>query len=79
MSPLPNIANMILTRSFNPNTAPSEFSTQWQNPSDVFNVLLILGGDIIKAALAQLAGSRITPIAFSFGQYIVLVRHSSRM
>ncbi|KAF9264208.1 hypothetical protein L218DRAFT_863521 [Marasmius fiardii PR-910] len=41
---------------------------QWQNPSDVFTVLMIVGGDIVQVALAQLASSRIiTPVAFSFG------------
>ncbi|CAA9964884.1 hypothetical protein PTMSG1_08243 [Pyrenophora teres f. maculata] len=44
-----------------------EFSAQWKNPSDVFSVLLILGGDVVARALAQLAGSGITPVAFSFG------------
>lgn len=44
-----------------------EFTEQWQNPSDVFSVLLILGGDVVARALAQLAGSGITPVAFSFG------------
>ncbi|KAJ5733528.1 hypothetical protein N7493_002314 [Penicillium malachiteum] len=44
-----------------------EFSAQWKNPSDVFSVLLILGGDVINRALAQLAGSGICPVAFSFG------------
>ncbi|KAJ6014884.1 hypothetical protein N7540_009475 [Penicillium herquei] len=50
------------------NEPPShEFSGQWKNPSDVFSVLLILGGDVINRALAQLAGSGICPVAFSFG------------
>ncbi|KAL6164520.1 hypothetical protein ACJQWK_09252 [Exserohilum turcicum] len=44
-----------------------EFSEQWKNPSDVFSVLLILGGDVVARALAQLAGSGIAPVAFSFG------------
>merc|ERR1712093_866825 len=42
-------------------------SDQWENPSDVFSVLLILGGDVVERALAQLAGSPVTPVAFSFG------------
>lgn len=45
-----------------------EFSEQWKNPSDVFSVLLILGGDVVARALAQLAGSGIAPVAFSFGK-----------
>lgn len=40
---------------------------QWTKPSDVFNVLLILGGDVITRALAQLAGSGFAPVTFSFG------------
>jgi hypothetical protein len=44
------------------------FSYQWQNPGDVFSVLLILGGDVVTSALAQLTGtSPVTPVAFSFG------------
>ncbi|KAI2742526.1 hypothetical protein DTO013E5_3546 [Penicillium roqueforti] len=41
--------------------------TQGVHPSDVFSVLLILGGDIVARALAQLAGSGLTPVTFSFG------------
>ena len=58
MSPIARALNSISSQ---------EFQAQWQNPSDVFSVLLILGGDIIRQALAQLAGSNITPVAFSFG------------
>ncbi|KAI6762455.1 hypothetical protein HG530_008435 [Fusarium avenaceum] len=54
-------------RTFNPGQSSSGFSTQWKNPGDVFSVLLILGGDVVARALAQLVGSRITPVAFSFG------------
>ncbi|KAK0462712.1 hypothetical protein IW261DRAFT_177294 [Armillaria novae-zelandiae] len=39
----------------------------WQNPSDTLSILLIIGGDVILKALAQLAGRPFTPIAFSFG------------
>ncbi|PBK87257.1 hypothetical protein ARMGADRAFT_1016762 [Armillaria gallica] len=39
----------------------------WQNPSDTLSVLLIIGGDVVLKALAQLAGRPFTPIAFSFG------------
>lgn len=67
MSPLPRISSHLLPRAFQPSRTSQAFSTQWRNPSDVFSVLLILGGDIIQQALAQLSGSRITPIAFSFG------------
>lgn len=59
----------LVRRRFDPNKAPVEFWTQWKNPGDVFSVLLILGGDVVARALAQLAGSRVTPVAFSFGIY----------
>lgn len=39
----------------------------WQNPSDTLTILLIIGGDVIIKALAQLSGRSFTPIAFSFG------------
>ncbi|KAK0201164.1 hypothetical protein DFS33DRAFT_1456339 [Desarmillaria ectypa] len=39
----------------------------WQNPSDTLSILLIIGGDVVLKALAQLAGRSFTPIAFSFG------------
>ncbi|RYP32559.1 hypothetical protein DL767_005171 [Monosporascus sp. MG133] len=42
-------------------------SAQWTNPSDILSVLLLLGPDMVKKAIAQLAGRTITPIAFSFG------------
>jgi hypothetical protein len=44
-----------------------ELQIQWQNPSDVLSVLLIIGGDIVQKALAQLSGGLLTPVAFSFG------------
>ncbi|RYP07123.1 hypothetical protein DL764_002718 [Monosporascus ibericus] len=48
--------------------ASNALSTQWIEPSDVFSVLLILGGDVIQLALASLTGGPLlTPIAFSFG------------
>ncbi|KAL7623146.1 hypothetical protein AAE478_006827 [Parahypoxylon ruwenzoriense] len=52
-----------------PETASASFLTQWTEPSDVFSVLLILGGDVIQLALAALAGGTppVTPVAFSFG------------
>ncbi|KAN0069078.1 hypothetical protein V8E54_012707 [Elaphomyces granulatus] len=48
-------------------SASNEFSDQWIHPGDVFSVLLILGGDVISRALAQLTGGFLTPVAFSFG------------
>src|SRR3954452_2543160 len=52
-----------------PASASSELSTQWAQPSEIFSILLIVGGDVIQLALAALAGDtlHITPVAFSFG------------
>lgn len=72
---------MILPRNTTPTTQMSSsnntssgtypinaFRAQWTQPGDVMSLLLILGGDVIQRALAQLAGSDlITPVAFSFG------------
>ncbi|ROV95736.1 hypothetical protein VMCG_07628 [Cytospora schulzeri] len=42
-------------------------AAQWRNPSDILSVLLLVGPDVIKSAIAQLAGRALTPVAFSFG------------
>lgn len=48
-------------------TTAGELRHQWTQPGDVFSVLLILGGDVVARALAQVAGSRSSTVAFSFG------------
>ncbi|OAG02759.1 uncharacterized protein CC84DRAFT_1061143, partial [Paraphaeosphaeria sporulosa] len=45
----------------------NQLSSQWNNPSDVLSVLLIVGGDIVQKALAQTSGGYLTPVCFSFG------------
>jgi len=40
---------------------------QFRRPSDVMSVLLLIGGEVIRRALAQLSGRTIAPVAFSFG------------
>jgi hypothetical protein len=42
-------------------------AAQWRNPNDILSVLLLVGPDVVKRAIAQLAGRAITPVAFSFG------------
>ncbi|KFZ13811.1 hypothetical protein V501_03513 [Pseudogymnoascus sp. VKM F-4519 (FW-2642)] len=70
MPPLLKTALMILRRaSFDPGLPSDEFSEQWTHPGDVFSVLLILGGDVVGRALAQVAGAGFTPVTFSFGLY----------
>ncbi|KAI1762824.1 hypothetical protein GGR53DRAFT_400198 [Hypoxylon sp. FL1150] len=50
---------------------------QWANPGDILSILLLIGGDIVQKAIAQLVGYKIrlygnrslsiAPVAFSFG------------
>ena len=63
----------------NGNIAKEELRTQWINPGDVLSLLLLIGGDIVQKAIAQLVGQTvrpfrgsnleigIAPVAFSFG------------
>ncbi|KAJ4508977.1 hypothetical protein HRR93_007513 [Exophiala dermatitidis] len=55
------------SRTFNPAQPANTFRSQWKHPGDVFTILLIIGGDVVARALAQLTGSPFTPVAFSFG------------
>ncbi|EKM55704.1 uncharacterized protein PHACADRAFT_256516, partial [Phanerochaete carnosa HHB-10118-sp] len=43
--------------------------SQWKNPTDILTILMIIGGDVVQCALAQLSAGPwlITPVAFSFG------------
>ena len=59
----------LLARAFAASAPLGELRLQWTHPSDVFSVLLLLGGDVISRALAQLAGGPVTPVTFSFGMY----------
>jgi hypothetical protein len=45
----------------------SSLRTQWVQPSNVLVVVMIIGGDAVQGALAQLSGGFFTPVAFSFG------------
>ena len=53
--------------NFHPTLSANGFRDQWIHPGDVFSVLLILGSDVVARALAQVAGSRPSIVAFSFG------------
>lgn len=47
---------------------PFEFlKSQWKSPNDVTSLLLVVGGDVVQRALAQLSGEYLVPVAFSFG------------
>ena len=56
----------------------TQLAIQWQNPGDILSLLLLIGGDVVQRAIAQLFGVYIqpsrngprlylTPVAFSFG------------
>ncbi|KAL4902931.1 hypothetical protein BDW74DRAFT_54664 [Aspergillus multicolor] len=68
-SPMPPL----WSRSFNTRLTSSEISQQLRNPGDIFSVLLILGGDVVCRAIAQMAGAGITPVSFSFGWVAYIV------
>ncbi|MDI1490449.1 MAG: hypothetical protein OHK93_001652 [Ramalina farinacea] len=40
---------------------------QWQSPSGILSILLIVAGDIVGEALDQLSGQTVSPVVFSFG------------
>lgn len=68
MAPL--LGTLSLRRALDFGSSSNAFRSQWTNPGDAFSILLILGGDIVGLALAQLAGSSFTPVAFSFGKMV---------
>ena len=45
----------------------TELKTQWRHLTNVLNILMVVGGEIIRSALAQLSGGSLTPVTFSFG------------
>ena len=63
MSPI----QILYPRNPSTSTAGSLYS-QWTNPSDILSLLLLIGGDVIRCALAQQVGDVFpTPVVFSFG------------
>ncbi|KIY53631.1 hypothetical protein FISHEDRAFT_63306 [Fistulina hepatica ATCC 64428] len=48
-------------------SAATALNHQWRSPNDVLSVVMLIGGDIIQRAIAQLAGPHLVPVAFSFG------------
>ncbi|KAJ5963874.1 uncharacterized protein N7479_003750 [Penicillium vulpinum] len=49
-----------------PSTAAA-LRQQWEEPADIFTVLLIIGGEIIQCALGAVSGGTLTPVTFSYG------------
>jgi len=64
---------MVVLRSrstFNTTMTAAELRDQWIDPAQwCFSVLLLLGGDVVARALAQLSGQWLTPVCFSFGMW----------
>ena len=70
----PFYKQFLQARSFDLNSASAAFKDEWASPSNyAFTVLLLVGGDVVSRALAQLAGGPITPVAFSFGVSLVYI------
>lgn len=64
---LPTFANSSFAIDSQWQTAAGRLVSQWRNPNDVLTILMIIGGDVVQKALAQLSGPRFVPVAFSFG------------
>ena len=58
-------------------TTHNSIRDQWSQPKEVFSILLLVGGEVIARALAQLSGNGLTPVMFSFGRLATLVTHYS--
>ena len=64
----PIVKHFFAPRGTNLSGPIGAFTDEWISPSNyAFTILLLLGGDVVGKALAQLAGGWITPVAFSFG------------
>ena len=46
----------------------------WKSPGDVAALLMILNGDMSRKQLAQMSGSRLVPVAFSFGWVVYSIQ-----
>lgn len=64
---MPPFLTTLISRDFDTSKVKGEISAQYLRPGDVFSVLLLLGGDVVARAMAQVAGSGPSTVAFSFG------------
>lgn len=65
----PALRYLFSRRDWDSGAPSAAFANEWSQPSNyAFTILLLLGGDVINRALAQLAGGFVTPVAFSFGE-----------
>ncbi|KAH7303685.1 hypothetical protein B0I35DRAFT_497928 [Stachybotrys elegans] len=73
MAPRYLLSSTIASRDLSLNAPLSQLQQQLLRPRDVFTVLLLLGGNVIEKALAQLSGGRFTLVTFSFGWVVYSV------
>ena len=65
---MPPYASLVLRSIASGATESSqEIKSQWQSPSNILSIFLIIAGNIVGEALDQLSGPSIVPIVFSFG------------
>jgi hypothetical protein len=65
---MPSLLALLARQNQDGPTIADELRTQWSGPPDVLSILLLLGGDVVQASLAQLTSSPfLTPAVFSFG------------
>ncbi|KAI0352192.1 hypothetical protein OH77DRAFT_1428723 [Trametes cingulata] len=60
----------LLARDISTNVYFNAERASWMNPSDILTILMLVGGDVVHRAIAQLAGAgpgSFAPVAFSFG------------
>ena len=67
-APAPILSAGLPPRATDTNDQYQGMRDQFLNPNDIFSILLILGGEVVARAVAQLAGSGLTPVTFSFGK-----------
>jgi hypothetical protein len=60
-------ASIPATRKQPRDETSAAFKVQMINPSDIMSLLLLVGGDIVQKAIAQVCGRRVTFCSFSFG------------
>lgn len=53
--------------AFTDGSPAPDIKAQFTNPSDILSVLMVIGGDIVQKALAQVTGHGSSSVCFSFG------------
>ena len=64
---MPSVSSLTHNASNQDVSSAEQLRAQLSRPLEMLGVLLIIGGDIVQKAIAQLSGRSFTPVAFSFG------------